>query len=206
VAIDLVADGMVQQSVELLPELKQDLDELERLLDDVMTLARLDLAESKEGKALTPLRKEPTLPQDLVARAAERFRAAHPQRQLAVHLDEPLTSLDIDPVLMRRVLDNLIDNARKYSEPSTAIDVDVKRKEGRVALTVRDHGIGIEHKDLEHIFTPFFRTDRSRTRSTGGVGLGLVLARRVVEAHGGTIQIESEVGKGTAVRFELPAP
>jgi signal transduction histidine kinase len=106
---------------------------------------------------------------------------------------------------MRRVIDNLIDNARKYSEAGTPIAVDVAPKDGGLFLTVRDQGIGIEARDLEHIFTPFFRTDRSRTRATGGVGLGLVLARRVVEAHGGKIQIESAVGKGTAVSFELPA-
>jgi signal transduction histidine kinase len=205
VALDLIADGMTKESMEVVPEITADLEELERLLEDVMTVARLDLAASGDGKLLTPLRKEPTRPQDLVDRAAERFRAQHPGRSLELKVAPELAALDVDPVLMRRVIDNLIDNARKYSEAGTLIAVDVAPKNGGLFLTVRDQGIGIEAHDLEHIFTPFFRTDRSRTRATGGVGLGLVLARRVVEAHGGKMQIQSTVGKGTAVSFELPA-
>ena len=202
VALDLIADGMAEQTREVVPEISADLEELERLLEDVMTVARLDLAESQDGKSLTPLRKEPTRPQDLVARAAERFRSQHPGRALEVKIVEPVAQLDVDPVLMRRVIDNLIDNARKYSDAPIAVDL--APKAGAVAVTVRDRGIGMDAQDLQQVFTPFFRADKSRTRTTGGVGLGLVLARRVVEAHGGTIQIQSAVGQGTAVSFELP--
>jgi len=72
----------------------------------------------------------------------------------------------------------------------------------RVAVT--DHGIGIDEADLARMFTPFFRSDRSRTRTTGGVGLGRMLAWRVIEAHGGRIGIESEPASGTTIHFELP--
>jgi two-component system, OmpR family, sensor kinase len=202
VALDLIADGMADQTRDVVPEITADLEELERLLEDVMTVARLDLAESRDGKSLTPLRREPTRPQDLVARAAERFRSQHPGRALEVKIVEPVAQLELDPVLMRRVIDNLIDNARKYSD--AAIAVDLGPKNGGVAVTVRDRGIGMDPGDLQKVFTPFFRADQSRTRATGGVGLGLVLARRVVEAHGGTIQIDSALGRGTAVSFELP--
>jgi signal transduction histidine kinase len=73
------------------------------------------------------------------------------------------------------------------------------------ALTWTDRGIGIDAADLSHVFTPFFRADRSRSRATGGFGLGLAFARRVVEAHGGAIRIESEHGAGTTVTFTIPA-
>ena len=72
-------------------------------------------------------------------------------------------------------------------------------------LEVRDRGIGIDAADLPRVFTPFFRTDRSRARGTGGVGLGLALARRIAEAHGGTIAVESPPGEGTTFRVKLPA-
>jgi signal transduction histidine kinase len=74
-----------------------------------------------------------------------------------------------------------------------------------VSVEVRDRGIGHDAADLERIFTPFFRSDRSRARGTGGIGLGLALAKRVVEAHGGSIAAESEPGRGTAMRFTVPA-
>jgi two-component system OmpR family sensor kinase len=204
VAIDLIADGVTQRAVEVLPEISRDLEELERLLDDVMTLARLDPGRGGDGQPMTPLRRERLEAKELVSRAAERFRALYPERKLDVALNPPAAPLNVDPVLMRRVLDNLIDNARKYSEGESAIEVEVASEAQHAVFTVRDHGIGIERADLEHIFTPFFRTDRSRDRATGGVGLGLVLARRVVEAHGGSIQIESEPGRGSQVKFTVP--
>jgi signal transduction histidine kinase len=75
----------------------------------------------------------------------------------------------------------------------------------RLELEIRDQGIGIEEAGLPRLFTPFFRSDRSRSRGSGGVGLGLALTRRIVEAHGGTIAVESRAGEGTTVRLRLPA-
>ena len=74
-----------------------------------------------------------------------------------------------------------------------------------LSVEVGDHGMGLDEADLARLFTPFFRSDRSRARGTGGVGLGLALAKRVVEAHGGRIAAESASGKGTRVRFSVPA-
>jgi signal transduction histidine kinase len=73
-----------------------------------------------------------------------------------------------------------------------------------VVVEVRDRGIGIDPQDLPRLFTPFFRTDRSRARGTGGTGLGLTLAKRIAEAHGGTISAESAPGEGTTFRVRLP--
>jgi signal transduction histidine kinase len=81
----------------------------------------------------------------------------------------------------------------------------VARQEGAAfQVSVRDQGIGVDPQDLPRLFTPFFRTDRSRARGTGGVGLGLALAKRIVEAHGGTITVESRPGLGTTVSFSIP--
>ena len=102
------------------------------------------------------------------------------------------------------MLDNLLDNAQKYSPAHTLVSLRAHRLANRLQLTVEDRGVGIAAEDLAHIATPFFRVDRSRTRRTGGLGLGLSLARKIVEAHGGTLEIESVPGLGTTIRVSLP--
>lgn len=203
VAIDLMMDGIDDRVTEQLPFISQDLRELERLIDDVMTLSRFELASVGE-KSVTPLRREPTILEDLIGNSAARFRSLHPSRALEVHVAAEIPALSLDATMVRRVIDNLIDNANKYSSDGAPIDVTARVRGGQVHIAVQDHGMGIDAEDLQRLFTPFFRTDRSRARSTGGIGLGLVLARRVVEAHGGTIEIESQLGVGTTVKFSLP--
>jgi signal transduction histidine kinase len=204
VALDLAAEGDLDRARRFLGEIAQDLSEVERLVEDILTAARLDLAAGRPG-AEVPLRREPLPGAELVSRAAERFRAAHPGRTLEVAVDATLPVLDADAALLRRALDNLLDNAAKYSDPGEPVTLSARAEGGALVLEVRDRGIGIDPADLPRLFTPFFRTDRSRARGTGGVGLGLALAKRVVEAHGGTIAVESGAGKGTAVRLRVPA-
>jgi signal transduction histidine kinase len=109
-------------------------------------------------------------------------------------------------MLFRRVIDNLIQNAHKYTpDHERPIELEVGKTDTGVVFSVRDHGIGISAEDLPRVFTAFFRGDRSRSRETGGVGLGLTLAKRIVDAHGGAIDVTSEHGKGTTVRVMIPA-
>ncbi|MFY0540991.1 sensor histidine kinase [Nannocystis pusilla] len=119
--------------------------------------------------------------------------------------EEPLY-VDGDAELLRRALDNLLDNARKYSEPGSPITLRAAAEGDEVVLEVADAGIGIDAADQVQVFTPFFRTDRSRTRMTGGVGLGLTLVQRIALAHEGSVALESEPGRGTRVTLRLPGP
>jgi len=204
VAVELAAEGDPARSSRFLGEIAADLSELERLLEDILTLARLEAA-GKPAAAAMPLRRERVEGAELLARAAERFRAAHPERTLEVEVEGRLPALEADPALLRRALENLLDNARKYSEPAEPVTLAARAEGEALRVEVRDRGIGIDPADLPRLFTAFFRTDRSRARGTGGVGLGLALARRIVEAHGGTIEAESAPGSGTTVRFRVPA-
>jgi signal transduction histidine kinase len=102
-------------------------------------------------------------------------------------------------------VDNLLDNARKYSEADQPVTLRASAGAGGLVVEVQDRGIGIDPEDLPRLFTPFFRTDRSRSRASGGVGLGLAMARRIVEAHGGTVSAESRASAGTTLRVTLPA-
>jgi two-component system OmpR family sensor kinase len=204
VGLDLAAEADAAGVKEELTGLGDDLAALDRLVADVLSVASLDLAALRESAA-SLLQIEPTDLAQLCRHAAARFAGAAPRHRLRVEAP-PRLLLEADPTLLRRVVDNLLENARKYSEPGTAIDLGLTGEGTSAVLTVRDQGIGIDGADLPHIFTPFFRADRSRARSTGGVGLGLTLAQRIIVAHGGTIAIDSKPGHGTTVTVTLPAP
>ena len=110
-------------------------------------------------------------------------------------------NLFLDPIRFEQVILNLIDNARKYSEPNTKILVEVMNISEKIHIKIQDEGKGIPKEDLPRIFERFYRVDKSRTRALGGTGLGLAIVKQLVEAHGGTIKVTSNSNIGTA--FEI---
>ncbi len=203
VALDLAAEGDAEAARDALANISTDWGDLDRLVEDVLAAARLDLGASVPGGL--PLRKDRVEPGELAEAALERFQIIYPGERLELDIASDVPALEGDSALLRRVLDNLIDNARKYSEAKSPITLRLRREQDGVLLAVIDQGMGIDATDLPHIFTPFFRADRSRTRKTGGVGLGLTLVRRIVSAHGGSVDVKSVVGQGTEMRVRLPA-
>jgi signal transduction histidine kinase len=203
VALDLAQDGDAEAARDALANISTDWGDLERLVEDVLAAARLDLGSAEPGGF--PLRRDSVNVADLADGAHERAQIVYPSERVELDIDDDLPIIEGDAALLRRVLDNLIDNARKYSEPKSPITLRVRREPEGVLIAVIDRGMGIESADIPHIFTPFFRADRSRTRKTGGVGLGLTLVRRIVTAHGGTVDVKSEVGRGTEMYVRLPS-
>jgi signal transduction histidine kinase len=133
---------------------------------------------------------------------ATEFEGRPPGIELTTIEEEIVT---LDPQKARTVLKNVIDNAVKYSpESRKAVTIGAKREEGCYCITVQDFGIGIPADDLERVFEPFFRVDPSRSRETGGFGLGLSLCKAIMDAHGGDIRIDSEPGRGTRVVITFP--
>ncbi|HEX3851924.1 MAG TPA: HAMP domain-containing sensor histidine kinase [Polyangiaceae bacterium] len=202
-ALELVTDGDREKVSSYLTDISEDLGELERLLDDVMSAARLDLARDSGGDALPPLHFEAIAGRTLVEAAAARFAVRYPERTLETEFPADLPTLEADPVV-RRVFDNLLDNARKYSEAPVELSAHKSEDGAHFVVAVKDRGIGISEQDQPRIFEPFFRSDPSRTRATGGVGLGLAVVRRIVEAHQGTIEVHSDLGQGTRFVVTLP--
>lgn len=200
VALDLADEGDARAARESLAEIAVDLAELERLVEDVMHAARTAIDAGGAVDVVPHLERIPLV--DLVARSVRRFTLHHPGRRLEVDPIDEGPFVDVDPRLFRRVVDNLLDNAAKYSDGDVRLRIASDADE--VLLQVEDAGIGVSAEDLPRVFEPFFRADRSRTRGTGGVGLGLSLAKRIVEAHGGRITMQSEVSVGTTVRVALP--
>lgn len=201
VALDLASEGDSEAARASLAEIAIDINELETIVDDILTAMRFEVASTD-----FPLKRAVIAPNEIADAAASRLRTRHQNRPLEVHVASDLPAIHVDRVLFRRVIDNLLENAHKYTPDGSApLALDVSRQNNRVVFEVRDKGIGILAEDLPKVFTAFFRGDKSRSRETGGVGLGLTLAKRIVEAHGGTIEIASKPGDGTTVRVAVPA-
>jgi signal transduction histidine kinase len=204
VALDLASEGDAEAARASLAEIAVDVSELETIVDDVLTAMRFELA-SIRAPAQLPLRRARIPAGEIATAAADRLRVRHPERPLELDSPDDLPAIDVDPVLLRRVIDNLLENAHKYTpDAGSTIRLAVRRGAGEVIFEVADRGVGIPADDLPRIFTAFFRGERSRSRETGGVGLGLTLARRIVEAHGGTIDVTSTPNVGTTVRVAIP--
>jgi signal transduction histidine kinase len=193
VALELAAEDPIAAK-DVLADVGCDLDEIDQLIADILTTARLD--------AEPAINRQPVRVGDLTERAATRFVARHPNRPLEKTVDAGERSIDCDPVLLRRALDNLLDNAAKYSDAPVKLEVHPNGK--AVSFEVVDTGVGMTADELARAGTPFWRADGSRARKTGGVGLGLALARRIARAHGGDITLSSVPGRGTTARLEIP--
>jgi len=199
VALELAAEDPVA-ATDVLADVGADLDEIDQLINDILTTSRFDSDQVK-------IDREATSVSELVDRATRRFTARHPGRTLQRGADDSPGGdrpIHCDPVLLRRALDNLLDNAAKYSDAGTPVSIAVQPNGASVAFEIVDRGIGMSPAELDRAFTPFWRADGSRTRRTGGVGLGLALARRIARAHGGDVTLASHPGQGTTARLEVP--
>ncbi|MFL5249740.1 MAG: ATP-binding protein [Myxococcales bacterium] len=196
VAMELIEprDDNVQKRLSVVAE---ELDELERLVADVLTASRLDLLES-------PIKRDRFSAQALVEKGRSRILALEPDRDVQADVQEGL-ALEGDERLLARALDNLLDNARKYGGgPEKPIRVEARREGTEAVLAVSDAGEGIPPEELERIFDPFYRGTSARHRASG-FGLGLALARRVAEAHGGRIHAQNRSGGGARIELRIPA-
>lgn len=162
----------------------------------------LDLARA-EARRLT-LAPEPLDFETTALGMVAKFRARHPTREFIADLPASLPAVRADRLRLERVLHNLLHNAVKYSPGSTAIRVFARADGGELLVGVEDHGIGISPGDLAKLFEPFQRAENASQVDAEGVGLGLVVCRRVVEAHGGRIWVESAPGRGSTFRFTIP--
>jgi signal transduction histidine kinase len=185
-----------------LETIENETDRLIRLVNDLLLLSRAD------SEALN-LRRERVDLNELVRATVERLAPQATARDLTVQVvastDAPLAWADAGQV--GQVLVNLLDNAIKYSRPGRSVTVSVSRTPEQFArVQVRDEGIGIPAEHLPHIGQRFYRADRARSRTQGGNGLGLAIARSLVQAHGGQLWLESQEDVGTLVSFTLPSP
>jgi two-component system sensor histidine kinase VicK len=137
------------------------------------------------------------------ARAAQ-VLAVRKGVRLKLEKDSPSIALNADEELIKRMILNLLDNAVKYTPEGGEISLALARQNGNAEIVVRDTGIGIPENDQQRVFDRFYRVDKARSRALGGAGLGLSIARCIVEAHGGQITMESATQRGTTFTVSLP--
>ena len=173
---------------------------LQRLVDDLRLLSLADAGQ-------LALEMRPVDVGDLVTGVVEAARLAAKESAVALEsqAEVDLPSVRGDPQRLRQVLNNLVSNALRHTPAGGRIEISARATEGGIEVAVADTGPGINPDDLPHIFERFYRDDRSPTRRSGGTGLGLSITRKLVEAHGGRIGVESVPGQGTRFAFWLPA-
>lgn len=197
--LEAIKEGSMEPDEEVIDSLYRNSEMLKALVNDLQDLS---LAEAGELK----LDRNAILIKDVVNGAIE---------PLKVRLDDLNVELDVegvsenlmveaDPGRIEQVLRNLLDNALAHIDPGGRIEIRTSRRDDRVTVIVSDNGSGIPKEDLPYIFNRFYRVDRSRSRETGGSGLGLTIAKEIVEEHGGEISVDSKEEEGTTFRFTLP--
>jgi two-component system phosphate regulon sensor histidine kinase PhoR len=166
----------------------------------------LDLSRIEQGA--TTLHLDDVPPMALLTATTDRVRTFAERQGVVLRVREPVEPLPAirgDQERLGQVLLNLLHNAVKFSHAGGTVTVAAEAGHGEVVLSVADEGIGISAADQRRVFERFFKTDRSRERRQGGTGLGLSIARHLTEAHGGSIRLESEEGRGSTFFVSLPA-
>jgi signal transduction histidine kinase len=194
-------DGVLPATPETYQQIRQEADRLARLVDDLQELSRV------EAGAYS-LEKHPTSVVKLIQVVLNRLSPQASTKNIVIHQEIPddLPSVLVDADRITQVLINLVGNAVQYTPAGGEVTLSAERKAKEVLISVADTGIGIPAEHLAHLFTRFYRVDKSRSRQAGGgSGIGLTIARYMVEAHGGRIWAESNGdGKGSTFNFTLP--
>ena len=200
--LEALEDGVVDDPETIkryLNTAQRDVRSLSALIDDLFQMAQLNAGGFQLERASSSL-------MDLVSDTLESFAelAARQNIKLAGSVDPQVDPVDMDTRRIGRVLNNLIGNAIRHTPADGEIKVTARRTSSGVEVSVADTGEGIRPEDLPHIFDGFYRGEKSRSRATGGAGLGLAISRGIVQAHGGDIHVESEIGQGSRFKFHIP--
>jgi two-component system phosphate regulon sensor histidine kinase PhoR len=170
------------------------------LVDDLLTLAQL------ESRNTTLQFSDVQLPELFESVIRDWGKQLTEKRlKVAVDLSPGAETIRADETRLHEVLYNLLDNAVKYSRENGEIRLQAIQRDHEITISVSDNGIGISKDDLPRIFERFYRADKARSRELGGTGLGLAIVKHIVQLHGGRVEAESELGRGTTIRVVLPA-
>ncbi len=192
------SDSLAQADTDNLKNIIYSTEELNRFISSILELSKIEshrLHLNLESKDVN----------QLIERAVEVFEPQAKARQISIATQlDPLFPIKLDSQLISKVLNNLMDNAIKYSPQGSEIRIETREVNERVEITIRDQGIGMTDEEKKNLFTRFYRAKNDTTTRVPGTGLGLYLTKYFIEAHSGTVDVDSEVGQGSTFRISLP--
>jgi signal transduction histidine kinase len=198
--LEAIKDGVVEPDEETIETLHTQTIHLSNLIEDLRILAIADAG-------ALGLNKSHGSPGSVIEDSVAHFnqRAKERSINLSVTRSGIKTVIDFDETRIRQIISNLVENALTHTPNNGQIEVGISGNYDGIEILVSDSGIGISEADQPRVFDQFYRADQSRNRATGGAGLGLTIVKRLVDAHGGSISVSSEYGKGTTFKILIPA-
>jgi signal transduction histidine kinase len=195
--LEAMIDGIWEADATRLRSCHDEIIRISRLVGDLESLARV------EGQNLILTKMHFDVVQ-LINSIAMNFEKEMLDKNIYIEISKEPIQVFADKDKLTQVIVNLLSNAVKYSKDNSRVDINVEVIDGAAVIRVKDTGIGIEKQHLDNIFERFYRVDSSRSRMTGGSGIGLTITKLIVEAHGGTIEVQSKIEEGTEFIVRLP--
>ena len=197
--IEAVRDGVLKPDSATLDTIHEQVMYLSHLVEDLRLLAETEAEDFRLNRELDSL-------EDAIRSSVEAFRPRAESNDIAIIIEiaSELPLVEFDRTRIAQIVGNLLENAIRHTPSGGVVTVSARVEESRAKVTVADSGEGISPEEVPLVFERFYRVDPSRTRTTGGVGLGLTIAKQLVEAHGGSIRASSPTGKGSRFIFDLP--
>ncbi|HUW44398.1 MAG TPA: ATP-binding protein, partial [Dehalococcoidia bacterium] len=182
---------------QLLKDALLESQSLSHLIENLLELSR---AQAQQLALYSELIDVKTLVREIL----HKIKRQAPSHRFSISIPDKLPSINGDPLRIERIIYNLLDNAAKYSPPGSHIKVSAYAEPERLVIGISNHGKGLSSSEQARIFGPFQRLENNRPDQARGAGLGLMVCRRLVEAHGGEIWVESKKGRGSTFFFSLP--
>lgn len=191
----IITEGQKEETIQLIV---REANRMERLTNELLQLARTENEQTDIDLYPIPLGETLREVQKILTHQANK-------KNITLYLDvDDALIIEADEVKLKQIFINIIENAINYSHENSKVEIVAAEKAGSAQITIRDYGIGIPAEDISHVTERFYRVNKARSRADGGSGLGLSIVEQLLKQLQGTLEIESVVEKGTAVKIRLP--
>ncbi|MDK0812422.1 HAMP domain-containing sensor histidine kinase [Clostridium perfringens] len=195
--LEAMIDGIWEPTEERLLSVKEEAERLSSLVSDMQKLNKYD-------ESSINLKKDNVNISDIICFVIFQFSNLAKSKNIKIEYEKKNINLYCDKDKITQALVNILSNAIRYSNEGSTIFIEEKLKDNKVIISIEDQGIGISEEDLKYVFERFYRADKSRTRATGGTGIGLTIVKSIVSSHGGEVKLESKLGEGSKFTIILP--
>lgn len=195
--LEAMIDGIWEPTEERLLSVKEEAERLSSLVSDMQKLNKYDESSIK-------LKKDNVNISDIICFVIFQFSNLAKSKNIKIEYEKKNINLYCDKDKITQALVNILSNAIRYSNEGSTIFIEERLKDNKVIISIEDQGIGISEEDLKYVFERFYRADKSRTRATGGTGIGLTIVKSIVSSHGGEVKLESKLGEGSKFTIILP--